>query len=121
MKSKARTVDAYLDEAPTERRAFLEKLRTLCKHHLRNYDESMDYGMPCYKRHGGEPAVAFASQRNYVSLYILVQEVMHKNAAKLKGYKTGKGCITLNPSKELDDELIRALLEDTAASSGKVC
>lgn len=67
MKSEATTVEEYLAEAPEQRRPALETLRRLCLDELSGYDEEMRYGMPSYSR-DGTVEVAFASQKNYVSL-----------------------------------------------------
>lgn len=50
MQSSAKTVSAYLKEVPAERRAALPKLRDLCRAALTGFEESMEYGKPCYKR-----------------------------------------------------------------------
>lgn len=47
MQSNAQTVDAHLDEVPSDRRPALEHLRALCREHLAGFDEDMTYGMPC--------------------------------------------------------------------------
>ncbi len=87
MQSEAKSVDAYLEEVPAERKEALTQLRDLCRSALTGFDESMAYGMPSYSRNG-EVEVGFASQKNYISLYILKQEVMdaHKEALAGKGY-----------------------------------
>jgi uncharacterized protein YdhG (YjbR/CyaY superfamily) len=60
MQSKAKTVTAYLKEVPAERKSALKKLRALCRATLAGFEESMDYGGPCYKRNG-VAEVGFAS------------------------------------------------------------
>ena len=50
MQSTAKTVMAFLDEVPAERNAALVKLRDLCRQLLKGYEESMQYGGPCYSR-----------------------------------------------------------------------
>ena len=78
MQSKAATVDAYIAEAPPERCDALALLRRLCREELPGFEETMLYGMPSYMR-GGEVEVAFASQKAYVSLYILRQAALAAN------------------------------------------
>jgi hypothetical protein len=43
MQSAAKTVTAYLDEVPADRKAALAKLRDLCRRLLKGYEESMQY------------------------------------------------------------------------------
>jgi len=70
MQSNAPDVASYLEEAPADRRECLDAIRNACREVLGDYNEGMDYGMPSYRR-DGEVEVAFASQKNYISLYIL--------------------------------------------------
>jgi hypothetical protein len=70
LKSTAQTVDEYLREVPENRRAAVTSLRGLCQDILAGYIEGMAYGMPSYSRND-QGEVAFASQRSYISLYIL--------------------------------------------------
>jgi uncharacterized protein YdhG (YjbR/CyaY superfamily) len=46
---KYTTVDQYLSQQPTSRRAILENLRTLIKKICPEAIESINYGMPAYK------------------------------------------------------------------------
>lgn len=120
MQSKAKDVSEYLREVSEERKPILKSLRKMCLKHLKGFEESMDYGMPSYK-HNGTVEVAFASQKNSISLYILKQDVMKKNVVALKPYKTGKGSISIPAGKPLDSSLVVALLEDTVASAKGIC
>ncbi|MBK5109597.1 MAG: DUF1801 domain-containing protein [Anaerolineales bacterium] len=58
------------------KRAALTKIRELCQEHLAEFEESMQYGMPSYSR-DGTVEVAFASQKNNISLYILRTDVLN--------------------------------------------
>ena len=84
MQSKAESVTAYLEEVPAERKEALTRLRDLCRTALKGFDETMEYGMPSYSRNG-ELEVAFAIQKNYISLYILKQDVMDAHKEKVAG------------------------------------
>ena len=120
MQSKAKDVAAYIQEAPAERRAYLSRLRALCLEVLDGYEEVMEYGMPGYKRNGvGE--VGFASQKNYISLYIVKADVVQANRELLGGLSVGKGCIRYSSVKKMDFDVVRKLLEDTVRSTGEVC
>ena len=93
MQSKAETVTEYLQEVPEKRQPALSQLRQLCLEKLAGYEESMEYGMPSYKKKDGEVEVAFASQKNYISLYILKEEVLDKYRKNLAHLNLGKGCV----------------------------
>ena len=75
MQSTAKSLDDYLDEVPAERKAALVELRELCRSLLKGFKESMEYGGPCYSRNG-EVEVGFASQKNFIGLYILRLDVL---------------------------------------------
>lgn len=121
MQSDAKTVDDYLREVPEERKAALARLRALCRETLTGYEEGMDYGMPSYKPAGGEPEVAFASQKNYISLYILKGAVLDRYRDALKGLSLGKGCIRYSKPEKINFELVRQLLLDSLDSDAEVC
>jgi len=64
MQSKAKSLDDYLKDVPGNRRESLAQLRKLCLEILAGYEESVEYGMPSYKKAGGEVEVVFESQVN---------------------------------------------------------
>lgn len=122
MQSKAKTVNAYLNEIPAERKDALAKLRELCLAALKGFDESMEYGMPSYSRNG-EVEVGFASQKNYISLYILKQEVMdaHKEQVAGNGISFGKGCIRYTKPERIDFKILEQILVATEKSDAPIC
>lgn len=122
MQSKAATVTAYLKEVPDDRKAVLKQLRKICLDILKGYDECMDYGMPCYKnKKTDEIEIAFASQKNYISLYILKHSVINKNKSLLKGLSVGKSCIKYTKTEKMDFHVIHQLIIDSFSSADKVC
>jgi uncharacterized protein YdhG (YjbR/CyaY superfamily) len=65
--------------------------------------------------------VAFASQKNYISLYILRTDVVATHRDRLTGLDVGKSCIRFRKPDQLDDEVVRSMLRGTAAAAGPVC
>lgn len=122
MQSEAKTVPAYLKEVPAERKDALKQLRSQCRELLTGFKESMDYGMPSYSR-DGEVEVAFASQKNYISLYILRTDVMetHKKRLTGTGISFGKGCIRYTKPERIDFKVVESMLRATEESEGVVC
>lgn len=119
MHSNAADVATYLEKAPADRRECLNAIRDICREVLVGYDEDMDYGMPSYRR-DGEVEAAFASQKSYISLYILKKDVLDAYRNRMSGLNVGKGCIRYPSPKKVDPSLVRSMLEATAASSSKV-
>lgn len=122
MQSKAPDVTTYVAEAPEERRAALLRLRELCLGTLAGYEEGMQYGMPTYAR-GGTPEVAFASQRNYISLYIMKSEAVEgqREALAAAKIKVGKGCINFTKPERIPFEIVQSLLTAAVASPETPC
>ena len=116
MKSEATTVEGYLADVPEERRQALETLRTLCLDELAGYEE----GMPSYSRDGTAVEVAFASQKNYISLYVMRESVIKANTNLLDGLSVGKGCIRFKRPEQIDPTVVRPLLSGAAADTGPI-
>jgi hypothetical protein len=122
MKSEATTVEAYLAALPEERRTAFEAVRKVIREDLdEGYEEGIQYGMiGYYVPHRVYPAeyhcdpkqplpfAALASQKGYISLYLMCiyghdklrarfEEVWAKAGKKLN---MGKSCVRF---KDLDD------------------
>ena len=120
MQSSAKDVARYIRESPKERQQALTKLRKLCRDTLAGYEEGMAYGVPCYKGEG-IAEVAFASQKNYISLYVNIEGVVTANRGLLKGLNVGKGCIRYSRPEKIDFSVVRKLLADTLESQEPAC
>ena len=116
----AATVDEYISHAPLERRDALEFLRKLCREELTGFAEAMKHGMPSYLR-DDEVEVAFASQKSYISLYVLRQAAVQANVDRLSGLSVGKGAIRFARPEQIDPATVRALLRATVTDSGPIC
>jgi uncharacterized protein YdhG (YjbR/CyaY superfamily) len=122
MQSEAKTVDEYLEEVPAERKEALTRLRDLCRATLAGFEEGMAYGMPSYSR-DGVVELGFASQKNYISLYILEQEVLDAFKAQLVGVGVsfGKGCIRYSRPERIDFEVVEEMLIASEKLDASIC
>ncbi|WCE01243.1 DUF1801 domain-containing protein [Streptomyces sp. HUAS 31] len=120
VQSNAVDVDGYLTEAPEGRRDALAKMRQLCRDELVGFDEVMAYGMPAYERDGA-CEIAFASQKQYISFYLMRGDVREAFEERLAGQDMGKGCLRFRKAENIDFDLLRDLLKATAARPGEVC
>ena len=124
MQSTAKDVTAYLEEVPAERKAALVELRRQCLANLKGFEESMQYGGPCYSRNG-VIEVGFASQKHFIGLYTLRvrTDVMksHLELLKIKGVSLGKGCIRYPKPEKIDFKVVESMLKATVKSTGEVC
>jgi uncharacterized protein YdhG (YjbR/CyaY superfamily) len=117
-------VDAYLAQVTGPRRDTVVRLRELCLEHLPGFTEGVQYRVPGYWRGpvpAGEGEVGFAAQRQYLSFYVLRTDVMAAHRARLTGLDVGKGCIRYRRPEQLDVEVVRSILQMTAAARGPVC
>jgi len=92
-------------------------LRALCRAELTGFKESMVYGMPSYSRNK-EVEVAFASQKNFIALYILRTDVMrsHRYMFNIPGVTLGKGCIRYSKPEKIDFNVVEKMLRATVES-----
>ena len=117
--SKARTVEEYLDALPEGRKQELATLREVILENLpAGYEEGMQYGMIGYfvplerypETYNGQPLayVNLASQKNYISLYLMgifaypEQDEWFREQWTASGKKLnmGKSCVRF---RKLDD------------------
>ena len=60
---------------------------------------------------------AFASQKHYMSFYLLDGEIVEKNRHLLAGLSVGKGCIRFKDISKLPEPTIRAMLREAAITN----
>ena len=120
MQSNAKDVATCIQQAPADRRDALVRLRRLCLRVLKGFEEGMVYGGPGYSRRG-TVEVGFASQKNYISLYILRQDALAAHRKSLKGLSVGKGCIRYTRPDKINFDVVEKLLVATRDSTGEIC
>ena len=108
-------VDTYIASLDEPRRSSLEQLRKIILETVPEAEESIQYNMPAYTYHG--MLCAFASQKNYMSFYLLDGAIVEKNRHLLAGLSVGKGCIRFKDIKKLPEPTIRAMLREVALSN----
>jgi uncharacterized protein YdhG (YjbR/CyaY superfamily) len=122
MQSTAKDVTSYIEESPAKWQEALIRLRNLCRATLTDFEESMKYGGPSYSR-GGEVEIGFASQKNFIGVYILRTDVMnaYKHLLTGKGVSFGKGAIRYSKPERIDFDVVEKMLRATQESTGPVC
>jgi hypothetical protein len=123
MQSAEETVEAYLASLPKDRQKELARLRVLIKKHLpKGFEEGMQFGMIGYyiplskypNTYNNQPLgyIAMASQKNYISLYLMSvygeNEEQFRSEYKKTGKKLnmGKSCVRFKKFDDLPQELI---------------
>ncbi|MCU1646858.1 MAG: hypothetical protein JWN03_7133 [Nocardia sp.] len=120
VRSEAADVDAYLAALPENRAPTLTRLREMCRTELEGFTELMAYGMPSYAR-TNEVEFAFASQQQYISIYLLRTDVRETFTEALSTHNMGKGCLRFRTPADIDFALIRNLLSANATTPGQIC
>jgi uncharacterized protein YdhG (YjbR/CyaY superfamily) len=118
--SDADDVGSYLAQVPAGWRAVLSELREECRRLPAGSDEGMRYGMPTYGR-DGTAEVAWASQKRYISLYVMRSDVLDAHRRRLASLDVGKGCVRYRSPAAVDFAVVRSMLSAVAASRGPVC
>lgn len=136
MQSKAPTVEAYLDSMPVDRKKAIESVRKVIRKNLdKGFREGMQYGMiGYYVPHSLYPPgyhctpeiplpfAGLASQKNYMSLYVMStygnDTWLRKEWAKTgKKLDMGKCCIRFKKLDDLPLELVGTLIKQWTVKS----
>ena len=131
-RSEATSVEEYLDELPEDRREAMETVRSLVLDNLpQGYVEAMNWGMISYEiplerypsTYNGQPLMyaALASQKNYMSLYLMCvyshagTRTSFEERFKASGKKLnmGKSCVRFRKVEDLPLELIAETIAST--------
>lgn len=113
MPKKDKGVDAYLEGLKPNRKEALEQLRALVFKTVPEVEESMKFNMPTYD-YAGEGLCAFASQKQYISLYMDVDSVA-EHSDELSHLNVGKSCIRFTKIEKLSLDTVELILKETVA------
>ena len=106
---KTQTVDQYIDQFPVDVQAVLRTLRTTILMAVPQCVESIAYGMPAYKLNK-KPLLYFGAFTHHVGLY--ATPTGHAAfAAKLAGYKQGRGSVQFPFSQPIPCDLIAEIAQ----------
>ena len=108
-----KTPAQYLASLPTERRADVAALhKAICKV-VPALKPQIAYGMIGYG--SDKPAIALASQKQHISLYICSGSLAEKNKARLGKVSVGKSCIRFKRLEDLNLPVALELVRRAAA------
>ena len=107
IKAKPMTIDEYLAALSNDKRAALERLRTIIRAAAPRAEECISYQLPAF-RLDGKWLVGFGAAANHCAIYGVVGS--HKD--ELKDYDTsGRGTIRFQADKPLPATLVRKLVK----------
>ena len=87
------SVEDYLAALPDERRAGVERLRQTINAAAPEATETIAYGMPALRSHGGQFLVSYAAYKKHYSLFPASEAVVEALGSELTPYLAGKGTI----------------------------
>lgn len=132
VQSKAKSVNAYLDELPDERRAVAERVLALVRNNVpKGYAETMGYGGVCWgipletypDTYNKQPLcyAAFAVQKNHYALYLMnvygdakIEALLRDGFAKAgKKLDLGKSCLRFRKLEDLPLDVVAKIIAAT--------
>ncbi len=111
MKRNDASPEAYRADVSGWQRDVVERFRAMIDDVLPGIDEGIKYGMLNY------PGVeALAAQKHHVSLYVS-PAVLDRHRGEMAGFAYGKSCLRFRNKGDLDEGMLKTLLDDIAAHS----
>jgi uncharacterized protein YdhG (YjbR/CyaY superfamily) len=111
------SVDGFLETLGGEKRAALERLRSIIRSEAPEAEECISYGVPAFRLRG-KALVAFGAGSRHCSFYPMSPSVQASFVAELTGFTTSKGTIRFQPGKPIPEDLIRKLVRARIAEIG---
>ena len=105
-------VDAYLRDLEPSTRVALEALRSLILEEVPDAVETMRYRMPTYE-YKGKAFCAFASQKSYMSFYVMNTRIVGQYRRELSHLNVGKSCIRFNKWGDFPLDTIKRILRES--------
>ena len=109
--TKPSTVDDYLESLVPERRAGLETIRAALKAGAPEAQETIAYGMPALRSHGGQFLVSYDAYKRHFSLFPASDPVIQGLGAELAPHLSGSGTIRFPADRPIPTDLIRRIVE----------
>jgi uncharacterized protein YdhG (YjbR/CyaY superfamily) len=118
MRTKPKTIAAYLATLPADRREPLERLRRTIKAIVPGAKECISYSMPAF-RVDGRVVAGFRATGEGCSYYPFSGSTLATLAADLAGYDQTKSALHFDPKRPLPKALVRALLTARLAETAR--
>jgi uncharacterized protein YdhG (YjbR/CyaY superfamily) len=128
-KTNAKTHDQYIAEVEEKRRADIQVLHDMVREEAPELEPTMEFGMLGYGkyhykyksgREGEWMKIGIANNKQYISLYSCAADddgyVAERYRGRLPKANIGKSCVRFKHLSDLDEETLRELIRETAAT-----
>jgi uncharacterized protein YdhG (YjbR/CyaY superfamily) len=109
--NEAVTVDAYLAMLPDDRRPAMTVLRETINAAAPEATETIAYGMPALRSHGGQFLVSYDAYKRHYSLFPASDAVIEALGDELTPYLAGKGTIRFPADRPMPVSIVRRIVE----------
>jgi uncharacterized protein YdhG (YjbR/CyaY superfamily) len=109
--AKPTTVDDYLAGLPDDRRTAMEQLRGAVRAGAPEADESIAYGMPAMRSHGGQFLVSYDAYKRHYSLFPATDAVIEALGEEVRPYLAGKGTIQFPADKPIPTATVTRIVK----------
>jgi uncharacterized protein YdhG (YjbR/CyaY superfamily) len=118
---KSPEVDAYLAKLPDDKRPSMEAMRDAVHAGAPDASETIAYGMPAVRSHGGQFLVSYDAYKRHYSIFPASDAVIAACGTDLAPYLAGKGTIRF-PADEpiptgLVTQIVRVRMTENAAKA----
>lgn len=105
------SVEEYLAALSDERRAGVERLRQTINAAAPEATETIAYGMPALRSHGGQFLVSYAAYKKHYSLFPASEAVVEALGSELTPYLAGKGTIQFPADRPIPDAVVTKMVK----------
>jgi uncharacterized protein YdhG (YjbR/CyaY superfamily) len=109
------TVDEYLASISEPGRSTLQTMRRYIKAAAPHAEETLSYGIPCYKHEG--VLVNRGGAKKHVALYGIGSNLMHQYADELKPYLSGDSTVRMPLDAPMPEALVTKLVKARIAEN----
>jgi uncharacterized protein YdhG (YjbR/CyaY superfamily) len=113
---KPKTIDEYLEPLSEDKRAALQRLRTIIRAAVPGAEECICYSLPAF-RLKGKMLAAFGASANHCAYYPMSGATVAAHKDELKRFDTSKGTIRFQPDRPLPAALVRKLVKARIAEN----
>ena len=105
------SVADYLAALTDERRAGVQQLRRAINAAAPEATETIAYGMPALRSHGGQFLVSYAAYKKHYSLFPASGAVVEALGAQLTPYLAGKGTIQFPADRPIPKAIVTKIVK----------